>query len=150
MATPSTSKRIFHRTSPKQTSTSVRTNEDLLLAEGSSERILPVNPEPGLWKISQYLYEVEDYCGRTVTSENYVALYDQALHVFRNFPEDITIATSDGLPPVSEDVRIIDICGYVVWDTVTTSAVVDPESKDTIAFCAPLDGGRRSGKSFVS
>src|SRR5690606_11923221 len=62
--------------------------------------------QDGLWKLLSYDYEVTDYCGNTEAFQNYVALYDFSPPVFRNFPQDVTIDSTDDLPPVSEDVRI--------------------------------------------
>ncbi|MBY5958992.1 T9SS type A sorting domain-containing protein [Membranicola marinus] len=94
-------------------------------------------PEPrphGMWKLLEYTYEVTDRCGVTKSFENFVALYDLDPPVFRNFPPDISIDSPDRLPPAPSDVRILDICRYVVWDTVTTTPIVDPETSDTLAF----------------
>lgn len=88
----------------------------------------------GLWKLLSYEYEVTGRCGGTEDFQNYVALYDLAPPVFRNFPEDDTIASVEDLPAVSGEVEILDICRFVVWDTVITTPVTDPESKDTLAY----------------
>src|SRR5690606_11377187 len=86
------------------------------------------------WKLLEYSYEVTDRCEVSKSFENYVALYDLDPPVFRNFPPDITIDSPDRLPPAPSDVRILDICQYVVWDTVSTTPIVDPVTSDTLAF----------------
>ena len=98
---------------------------------------LPANPEFGLWKLSLYTYQVEDQCGNSEYFENYVALYDIAPPIFLSFPNDTTVDTPADLPPVpthSRNVRIIDICRYVAWDTVITEPIPDPVNQDTLAF----------------
>ena len=95
---------------------------------------LPSDPDPGLWKMSRYVYHVNEYCGGTESFENYVALYDLDPPVFRYFPRDITIDSAMDLPPVPEDVVILDICRFVVWDTVMTIPVEDPVSGEIIAY----------------
>jgi hypothetical protein len=87
-----------------------------------------------MWKVLKYAYKVTDRCGVTKSFENYVALYDLGPPVFRNFPPDITIDSPDSLPPIPSNVRILDICRYVVWDTVSTTPIVDPGTGDTLAF----------------
>src|SRR5690606_16654071 len=95
------------------------------------------NPEFGLWKLSLYTYQVEDQCGNSEYFENSVALYDIAPPIFLSFPNDTTVDTPADLSPVpthSRNVRIIDICRYVAWDTVITEPIPDPVNHDTIAF----------------
>ena len=94
-------------------------------------------PEPrpyGMWKLLEYAYEVTDRCGVTKSFENYVALYDLGPPVFLHFPADTTIDSVADLPPIPETVEILDICRYVVWDTVSTTPIVDPGTGDTLAF----------------
>lgn len=91
-------------------------------------------PAPGLWKLLHYTYKVEDQCGQTGSFGNYVALYDIQPPIFMNFPNDITIESDLDLPPVATDVRILDICRFVVWDTVITVPVIHPENGDTTAY----------------
>lgn len=95
---------------------------------------LPAVPEFGLWQVLHYTYEVEDQCGNSDYFENHVALYDLSPPTFQYFPPDITIPSPSDLPPVPENVKVIDICRFVVWDTVTTTPITDPASNDTLAF----------------
>ncbi len=100
-----------------------------------SQPLPPKDERPaGLWKVLLYAYEVSDQCGHRETFQYYVALYDLEPPVFRNFPQDTMVNGPEDLPSVAEDVRIIDICRYVVWDTVTTAPVLDYGSGDTLAF----------------
>src|SRR5690606_1291179 len=54
--------------------------------------------------------------------------------MFLNFPNNTTISSTDDLPPISEEVNIIDLCRFVVWDTVITTPMVEIGSGDTLAF----------------
>lgn len=114
---------------------------DLGVHEGRSKigtrvfaRDLPTDPLAGLWNIRSYEYEVTDYCGRTRTFQNYLALYDLSPPMFLGFPVDVWISSTSQLPPISEEVRILDLCRYVVWDTLTTTTVLLPSTGDTMAF----------------
>ncbi len=95
---------------------------------------LPEHHERGMYAFYQYSYIVTDHCDNSNRYDYYLALYDLSPPVFRNFPRDIAIANKDDVPPVPQEVRSIDICQYVKWDTVVTFAVTDPHSMDTLAF----------------
>ena len=97
-------------------------------------RDLPPNPEFGLWKMNLHTYRVTDQCGNIENFENYVALYDLEPPEFRNFPGDTIIDAPTDLPPVPDDVEILDICRFDVRDTVFTFPVIDPDDQDTLAF----------------
>ena len=110
---------------------------------------LPAVPESGCWKLLSYEYKVTDYCGQENTFQNYLALYDLTPPEFRNFPMDVTIPSADDLPAVSDEVRIIDICRYVVWDSVTTTPILDNRMSDTLAFVRRWSAEDESGnRSF--
>jgi len=94
----------------------------------------PSDLEDGMWKLLNYEYTVTSYCGGTGTFRNFVALYDLSPPMFLNFPNNTTISSTDDLPPISEEVNIIDLCRFVVWDTVITTPMVEIGSGDTLAF----------------
>lgn len=77
---------------------------------------------------------MKDACDNERTFTFYLALYDLAPPGFHSFPNDTIVATMDDIPEVDEDVRIIDICQHVVWDTVITMPVLDISMTDTIGF----------------
>ncbi len=95
---------------------------------------MPATPQFGLWNILQYAYEVHDQCGNREIFRNYVALYDLNPPTFQYFPRDTIIASTSELPAPSEQVIILDICRYVVWDTIITSPILDEKGLDTLAF----------------
>src|SRR5690606_11237022 len=73
-----------------------------------------------MYELWRYEYRFKDGCFHTRTFTFYLALYDLNPPGFHSFPPDITVATVADVPEVGRDVRIIDICQYVVWDTVLT------------------------------
>lgn len=95
---------------------------------------LPDNPPWPMYELWRYEYLFKDACYHTRKFTFYLALYDLAPPGFHSFPDDTTVATVDDVPEVDEDVRIIDICQYVVWDTVMTMPILDSSRIDTIGF----------------
>lgn len=95
---------------------------------------LPQVPPFGQYKLLNYQYRVEDGCGNDTELDFHLGLYDLAGPQFQYFPKDTMISSVDSLPEADPDVVILDVCTYVVWDTVTTNPVIDPVSGDTTAF----------------
>lgn len=95
---------------------------------------LPDTVPFGMFKLLNYVYEIEDECGNTNWLDFHMALYDLQGPEFQYIPQDTVIASSRDLPPVPQDVVILDVCNYVEWDTVVTSVITDPASGDTTAF----------------
>ncbi|WP_255785285.1 T9SS type A sorting domain-containing protein [Membranihabitans maritimus] len=95
---------------------------------------LPEDASQGMWGLWKYEYIVEDGCSRTYTFDFYLALYDLKPPVYRYFPRDTTISSLYDLPPVDEEVEILDVCQYTVWDTVMTFPVTDEMTGDTLSF----------------
>lgn len=95
---------------------------------------VPENAPWGMYKVWRYEYVVEDACAHTYTFNFYLAMYDLAPPVYQCFPRDTTVATAADVPPVDPKVKIIDVCQYVVWDTVMTMPVLDISSGDTLGF----------------
>lgn len=88
--------------------------------------------DTGVYQLWKYEYIVEDiHCGRTYKKVYYEAMYDHGAPTFHNFPNDTTIASAADMPPVDENVKIIDLCQYVAWWNVETNAVVDSASGNT-------------------
>lgn len=95
---------------------------------------LPDNPPWSMYELWRYEYRFKDGCFHTRTFTFYLALYDLNPPGFHSFPPDITVATVADVPEIDPDVRIIDICQYVVWDTVITFPVRDRSGTDTLGF----------------
>lgn len=95
---------------------------------------LPENAPWGMYAVWRYEYVVKDACYHTYKFNYYLALYDLAPPVYQCFPHDTTVATSADVPPVDMKVKIIDVCQYVVWDTVMTMPVLDIQNGDTLGF----------------
>ncbi|MBY5956725.1 HYR domain-containing protein [Membranicola marinus] len=95
---------------------------------------LPENAPWGMYALWRYEYVVKDACYHTYTFNYYLALYDLAPPVFQNFPSDTVVAKPADVPPVDMEVKIIDVCQYVVWDTVVTMPVLHPERGDTLGY----------------
>ena len=95
---------------------------------------LPDNPPWSMYELWRYEYRFKDGCFHTRTFTFYLALYDLNPPGFHSFPPDITVATVADVPEIDRDVRIIDICQYVVWDTVITFPVRDRSGTDTLGF----------------
>ncbi len=95
---------------------------------------LPEDAPWSMYALWRYLYIFEDGCGRTFQTEFYAGQYDINPPTYQDFPPDITVASMDEISPVSGDVRIIDICQFVAWDTVITFPVIGPVTGDTIGF----------------
>lgn len=96
--------------------------------------ILPIHSPFGMYKLLNYNYTVEDECGNETELDFHLGLYDLTGPVFQFFPQDTTISSPDSLPEIDPNVIILDICNYVVWDTVITKPIVNPITTDTIAF----------------
>ncbi|WP_236976947.1 fibronectin type III domain-containing protein [Membranihabitans maritimus] len=90
--------------------------------------------EHGLMSLFEYEYMVTNECGQSYSFTYYLALYDLDPPVFRSFPNDITISSWKELPPVDDQVEIIDICNSVKWDTVYSIPQLAPLSGDTISL----------------
>ena len=95
---------------------------------------LPEDAPWSMYELWRYEYRVEDACAFNRTFTYYLALYDLAPPSFHSFPNDTVVATVDYMPEIDEDVRIIDVCLYVVWDTVVTMPVLDLSMTDTIGY----------------
>ena len=95
---------------------------------------LPVDAPFGMHRIANYHYRVDDGCSNISELDFHVALYDLAGPQFQRFPMDTTISSPRQLPPVDLNVYALDVCTYVVWDTVITFPVIDPITGDTTAF----------------
>jgi hypothetical protein len=95
---------------------------------------LPENAPWSMYALWRYEYVVKDACFHSYKFNYYLALYDLAPPIYQSFPHDTTIASTADLPPVDEKVRILDVCQYVVWDSVTTTPVLAPGTSDTVAF----------------
>ncbi len=95
---------------------------------------LPENAPWGMYAVWRYEYVVKDACYHTYKFNYYLALYDLAPPIYSCFPRDTTVATSADVPPVDMKVKIIDVCQYVVWDTVMTMPVLDQQSGDTLGY----------------
>src|SRR5690606_24908680 len=99
---------------------------------------LPDNPPWSMYELWRYEYRFKDGCFHTRTFTFYLALYDLNPPGFHSFPPDITVATVADVPEIDRDVRIIDICQYVVWDTVITFPVLDQSETATQRFILRL------------
>lgn len=95
---------------------------------------LPKNAPWGMYDLWRYEYIVKDACYHTYKFNYYLARYDLAPPIYQNFPNDTTVATSADVPEVDDDVKIIDVCQYVVWDTVMTMPMLHPKNGDTIGY----------------
>ncbi len=99
-----------------------------------SREKLPKDASWSMYDLWRYEYTFEDYCGRKFSFSFYLALYDLHPPIFQNFPPDTSIVSMDEVPKVDKRVRIIDVCQYVVWDTVYTTPVVDLTTGDTLGL----------------
>ncbi len=95
---------------------------------------LPDNPPWSMYELWRYEYRFEDACYRSRMFTFYLALYDLAPPTFHSFPNDTIVATVADVPDVAEDVRILDVCQYVLWDTVVTIPVLARNKIDTLGF----------------
>ncbi|MBY5957961.1 right-handed parallel beta-helix repeat-containing protein [Membranicola marinus] len=95
---------------------------------------LPDTAPFGLFKLLNYVYEVEDECGNSTELNFYMGLYDLQGPIFQYIPRDTIIQAIPDLPPIPNQVIILDVCNYVVWDTVATAPIIDPWTGDTTAF----------------
>lgn len=95
---------------------------------------LPTNSHAQIWNLSNYYYEASDDCWRTEAFHNYVAMYDLSPPMIRNVPADISIPSLADVPNVPTNVTTLDLCRFVVWDTVLTLPILHPVSQDTVAL----------------
>ncbi len=98
---------------------------------------LPENVPWGMYALWRYEYVMKDACYHTYKFNYYLALYDLAPPIYQNFPRDTIVTTLADVSRVfgmDMKVKIIDVCQYVVWDTVMTMPVLHPESNDTLGF----------------
>lgn len=107
---------------------------------------LPEDAPEDMYQLWRYEFTIcDDYCGRTYTLNYYLAMYDHGAPIYQCFPNDTTIASVADLPPVDEKVKIMDVCQYVAWDSVSTEAIVDTTSGDTTCFVRTWSAGDPSG-----
>lgn len=95
---------------------------------------LPENAPWGMYSLWRYEYVLKDACAHTYKFNYYQALYDLDPPIYQDFPHDTTVVSASDLPPVDMKVRIIDVCQYVVWDTVMTTPVLDLHKSDTLGY----------------
>src|SRR5690606_35817351 len=95
---------------------------------------LPENPPWSMYSIWRYEYIFDDACAHKKVFNFYVALYDLDPPRYQSFPKDTIIASTAQLPHIDQNVKILDICQSVVWDTVITSPIMDIHGGDTTGY----------------